>query len=277
MGDLPLVIAFVILAAYTYNSGLRAPALIALVKDVLIYVTVIAAVIVIPRHLGGYAAIFRRFRTSKLLLAPPAAGTLGSLSAYATLALGSALALFLYPHAVTGLLSGEQPQRHQAQHGAAAGLLGRARAASRCSATWPSPPACRRSPEYAAYFAHYGPNFAVPALFLDQFPAWFVGVAFAAVAIGALVPAAIMSIAAANLFTRNIYRDLFPPVAQRRRQRRRAAKRVSLVIKAGALVFIIFLPTSTRSSSSCSAASGSSRRSRPSCSGCSRAGSTAAR
>ena len=32
-GDLPLIIAFAILAAYTYNSGLRAPALIALVKD----------------------------------------------------------------------------------------------------------------------------------------------------------------------------------------------------------------------------------------------------
>ena len=35
-----------------------------------------------------------------------------------------------------------------------------------------------------------------------MFPDWFVGVAFAAIAIGALVPAAVMSIAAANLFTR---------------------------------------------------------------------------
>ena len=36
--DLPLIIAFVVLAAYTYLSGLRAPALIAFVKDTLIYV-----------------------------------------------------------------------------------------------------------------------------------------------------------------------------------------------------------------------------------------------
>src|SRR5436190_1875531 len=57
-GDLPLVIAFVILAGYTYFSGLRAPAMIALVKDVLIYITVIAAVIIIPARLGGYGAIF---------------------------------------------------------------------------------------------------------------------------------------------------------------------------------------------------------------------------
>ena len=38
---------------------------------------------------------------------------------------------------------------------------------------------------------------------------WFAGFAFAAIAIGALVPAAIMSIAASNLFTRNIYKEYF--------------------------------------------------------------------
>src|SRR3984893_5428214 len=39
VGDLPLVIAFIILAAFTYSSGLRAPASIAIVKDILIYIT----------------------------------------------------------------------------------------------------------------------------------------------------------------------------------------------------------------------------------------------
>src|SRR5881394_1912084 len=57
-GDWPLIIAFAILAAYTYQSGLRAPALIAIVKDVLIYATVIVAVIYIPSKLGGFGAIF---------------------------------------------------------------------------------------------------------------------------------------------------------------------------------------------------------------------------
>src|SRR5262245_19036676 len=58
MADLPLVIAFVILAAFTYTSGLRAPAAIAIVKDTLIWITVIAAVVWIPIKLGGYGAIF---------------------------------------------------------------------------------------------------------------------------------------------------------------------------------------------------------------------------
>src|ERR687896_728826 len=49
-----LIVAFIILALYTYNSGLRAPALIAFVKDTLIYLTIIVAVIVIPVKLGGW-------------------------------------------------------------------------------------------------------------------------------------------------------------------------------------------------------------------------------
>ena len=48
---------------YTYTSGLRAPALIAVVKDALLYVTVIAAVIVIPAELGGFAKIFASGRS----------------------------------------------------------------------------------------------------------------------------------------------------------------------------------------------------------------------
>jgi solute:Na+ symporter, SSS family len=57
-GEWPLVVAFVILAAYTYTSGLRAPAMIALVKDTLIYLTVIVAIVYITSELGGFDNIF---------------------------------------------------------------------------------------------------------------------------------------------------------------------------------------------------------------------------
>src|ERR1700752_2423126 len=89
-GDLPLIIAFVVLAAFTYTSGLRAPAMIAVVKDLLIYITVFAAIIAVPMHLGGYDKVFAAIPAPKLLLAHPPAGPYGSFSAYATLALGSA-------------------------------------------------------------------------------------------------------------------------------------------------------------------------------------------
>jgi SSS family solute:Na+ symporter len=67
-------------------------------------------------------------------------------------------------------------------------------------------------------------------------------VAFSAIAIGALVPAAIMSIAAANLFTRNIYKEFFRPQATGAEESQ-VAKIVSLAVKVGALLFVIFLPT----------------------------------
>src|SRR5467141_1041269 len=105
IADLPLLIAFVVLAAFTYSSGLRAPASIAVVKDLLIYVTALAAIVVIPTQLGGFAKIFAAVPAQKLLLAVPGPNTTGSYSAYATLALGSAMALFLYPHTLTGMLS----------------------------------------------------------------------------------------------------------------------------------------------------------------------------
>ncbi|EQD28237.1 Na+/solute symporter, partial [mine drainage metagenome] len=56
--DLPLIAAFAILAGYTYTSGLRAPALISIIKDSLIYVTALACIVIIPIHLGGYGRIF---------------------------------------------------------------------------------------------------------------------------------------------------------------------------------------------------------------------------
>jgi SSS family solute:Na+ symporter len=205
-GDLPLVIAFVILAAFTYSSGLRAPASIAIVKDILIYLTAFAAVIVVPIQLGGFEKIFAAVPTTKLLLAVPGANTTGAYGAYATLALGSALALFLYPHSITGILSassGHAVRRNAAMLPAYSFMLGLLALVGFFAIA----AGVSGLPEYAAGFEQFGNNFAVPALFLHSFPSWFVGIAFAAVGIGALVPAAIMSIASANLYARNIHRE----------------------------------------------------------------------
>jgi SSS family solute:Na+ symporter len=55
-----------------------------------------------------------------------------------------------------------------------------------------------------------------------------------------LVPAAIMSIAAANLFTRNIYREFINPNASPKHETQ-VSKIVSLVVKFGALLFALGL------------------------------------
>jgi len=233
-GDLPLIIAFVILAAYTYTSGLRAPAMIALVKDTLIYATVIVAVIYIPSKLGGFDNIFASAadalpkRDEPGALIPSGAD---AQVAYATLALGSAMALFFYPHALTAVLSSRSQdvvRRNMSLLPAWTFLLGLM--------------ALLGYMAIAAGINVTEPNLTVPALFNNMFPSWFLGVALAAIAIGALVPAAVMSIAAANLFTRNIWKEFFRPDCSDREESQ-VAKIVSLVVKAGALAFVLFLPT----------------------------------
>jgi len=238
--ELPLLVAFAVMAGFTYNSGLRAPAVIAVVKDILIYTTLIACIVIIPAKLGGYGAVFDAVPADKLIIPPAPEHSLGPQFAYATLALGGALGLFLYPHALTGLLaaSSRDAIRRNAVYMpiyafalALLLLLGFMALAS----------GVKQMPEFADGFARFGDIYAVPALFNHMFPQWFVGVAFAAVAIGALVPGAIMSIAAANLFTRNIYRAYIRPKCSPAHETQ-VAKLFSLLVKAGALGFVTFFP-----------------------------------
>jgi SSS family solute:Na+ symporter len=232
--DLPLIIAFAILAAYTYTSGLRAPALIAFVKDALIYIVIIVAVIYIPSRLGGYGHIFKvaeaHFATPKAKAAK-ASFLLGSGAgtAYWTLALGSAFALFMYPHSITAVLSTRDRnviRRNSVLLFPYSFLLGLI--------------ALLGFMAIAAHIKVTNTNLAVPELFQRMFPHWFVGVAFSAIAIGALVPAAIMSIAAANLFTRNVWVEFIDRDATPEREAA-VAKIVSLLVKLGAVVFVLLL------------------------------------
>ncbi|BDM72343.1 permease [Streptomyces nigrescens] len=233
--DLPLLIAFAVLAAYTYSSGLRAPALIAFVKDGLIYLVIGVAIIYIPIKLGGFDAIFHA--AGKALAQPGAVpgkprGELTSGPnaqwAYATLALGSALALFMYPHSITATLSSRSRnviRRNTTILPVYSLMLGLLALLGFMAIK-------------AGTDIQGNPQLAIPQLFEDMFPSWFTGVAFAAIGIGALVPAAIMSIAAANLFTRNVYKDFLKQDATPE-QEHKVAKLVSLLVKVGALVFVL--------------------------------------
>ena len=240
VGHLPLFIAFLVLALYTFKSGLRAPALIAFVKDILIYLVIIVAVIYLPSKLGGWSGIFDSAQAKFDKTPSPADGILltpNNQLQYATLALGSALALFLYPHSATGILASRGRnviKRNMVALPAYSFLLGLLALLG-----------------FVAIKAGIGPivngstgkpdgNTIVPVLFDTQFSSWFAGIAFAAIGIGALVPAAIMSIAAANLWTRNIYKEYFKRDATPK-QEARQAKWASLVVKFGAVAFILFV------------------------------------
>jgi solute:Na+ symporter, SSS family len=243
VSDLPLLIAFLVLAVYTYLAGLRAPALIAFVKDILVYVTVIVAIIYIPGKLGGWGHIFSASAAHLKTVNPATGKPKGSLIvapagewAYASLALGSALALFMYPHAVTGVLASKRRdviRRSAAALPAYSLVLGLIALFGYMALATPA--------VNAGVKAH-GNNaqLSVPLLFQNMFPSWFAGIGYSAIVIGALVPAAIMSIAAANLFTRNIYKEFFRPNATPA-QETRVARLASLLMKVGALGFVLEL------------------------------------
>ncbi|WP_216211975.1 monocarboxylate uptake permease MctP [Amycolatopsis aidingensis] len=238
LGHLPLLIAFVILALYTYQSGLRAPALIAFVKDVLIYLVILVAVVYLPAKLGGWGEIFGAAREKFAATPSPNDGILlngNNQLQYATLALGSALALFLYPHAATGALASrgrDVLKRNMSALPAYSVLLGLLALLGFMAIAAGTEPLLNNAT------GRPDGNTIVPNLFDDMFPSWFAGIAFAAIGIGALVPAAIMSIAAANLWTRNIYKEYLRRGATPR-QEARQAKAASLVVKFGAVLFIV--------------------------------------
>jgi SSS family solute:Na+ symporter len=245
--DLPLFIAFLVLAIFTYVSGLRAPALIAFVKDTLIYLFVIVAVFYIPTRLGGWSHIFGTAQAHFASISPtthkplgtfiPTPASVGSTQFdFASLALGSAVALFLYPHAITGTLAAKHRsaiKRNMIYLPLYSVLLALIALFGYMAIT---------DPTTSANVAKTGnAQLAVPFLFQHMFPSWFTGIAFAGIIIGALVPAAIMSIAAANLFTRNVFVEFFKQDASPQQQTR-MSQWVSLVVKVGALLFAVELP-----------------------------------
>ena len=240
LAELPLFGAFGILATFTYVSGLRAPASIAVVKDLLVYVTVAAMIVVIPLRLGGFAKIFAMVPEKLLLLPHGSGGSIGDASYYGSLALGSAMALMFYPHATTAVLAAKSPDTLRRNcvflpaYSFVLGLIALLGFVARVARV-------DKDPVLAPYFGAYKAQFAIPGLLLHYFPAWFVGVGFAAIAIGALVPAAIMSIAAANLFTRNIYKTYVNPGCSPAHETT-VAKVTSLVVKFGALAFVMNFP-----------------------------------
>jgi SSS family solute:Na+ symporter len=232
----PLTIAFGVLALYTFNSGLRGPALVSIIKDALVLWAVLAVLIIVGMSLGQWEGIFRvaqeKYAASPrtddgLLLASH------SQLNYVTVALGSALALFLYPHTLTAVLAARNRgtlRRNLAVlplYTLTLGVLMLAGFAALYSGT---------------QAVGGNSNTVVPAWFGENSPPWAAGLVFAAIGVGAMVPAAIMSIAAANLFTRGIYREYIRPGASSREETY-VSKIVSLTVKFGALLVILLLNT----------------------------------
>jgi len=231
-----LAAAFLLLSLSTYVGGLRAPAFMAIIKDIMIVVVLVVAWIVIPLKLGGLEHIFTVVH-HKAMKHPEAFSEVllpSQYISYGTQVLGSVLAIFLYPHTITvfGSVGSHKVLKRNAIFllfftflVIMTNLLGYMAVAAGIK---PSPV--------------YGTSSIVPALFARFFPTWFVGFSFAAIVIWVVVPAAVMSIGVANLFSRNIYREYLNPSCTEQEELR-AARAASFFVKCGAVVFILIVPT----------------------------------
>nr|WP_324604170.1 sodium:solute symporter [Streptomyces sp. 303MFCol5.2] len=233
-GDLVMVALFAGLAVATYRHGLRAPAVISALKAVAVFVSLTAVCWLVFRRLGGPGAVFAgaaRGLGGTDVAHSPLALSPAQQPAYATLALGSALALLMYPHVLTAGFAADGPRTLRKVSAALPawtgllalfGFLGIAALAAGV-----------RAPRGSA-------EAAVPMLVDRLMPGPLAGLVFAAITVGALVPAAVMSIAAATGFVRNVYVEYVHPTATPKRQVR-IAKAVSLTAKAGAVAFVFGL------------------------------------
>jgi SSS family solute:Na+ symporter len=231
--EIALVVAFAVLAAFTYTSGLRGAALTAVLKDILVWLTVIALIIVVPLSIdGGLSTAFKNVKPSYLTVPD------SLVTGYVTIMLGSALALYLYPHAINGVLSSESVHKLTRSTAllplyaiglAIMGLMG--------ILVYAVPPAMN-------FLSHFPESsrgiLVVPSLILYSMPPWFTGIALLGIFIGGLVPAAIMAISQANLLTRNIIKEIRPNMSAT--SEIRITKISSTVFKFVALGFVFVVP-----------------------------------
>jgi SSS family solute:Na+ symporter len=230
--EISLLIAFVILAAFTYTSGLRGATLTAVFKDILIWITVIAVIVIVPISIGGFGTAFKDVKPNYVTL--PAS----LVPAYGTLVLGSALALYLYPHAINGVLSAESAQKLRKStallplYGVGLAIL-----ALMGILVYAVPKAM----SFLSGFPESSRGIlVVPSLILSTMPGWFSGVALLGIFVGGLVPAAIMAMAQANLLTRNIIKEFKPNLTDS--SEIRITKISSTIFKFVALAFVFVVP-----------------------------------
>ena len=234
VADGALTGVFSVLAVATWRDGLRAPAAISVVKTVLVFTALGVLLVVVTRRLGGVPAIFDAATPVLWQRSGTAAGlptTQAAATAYASLALGSALALLCYPHVITGAFAAREPRvlrRNAIALPAWTLLLGLFAmlgvAATAAGVT--APPG-------------HG-ELAVPLLVDRVLPHWATGVVLGALGIGALVPAAVMSVSAGSTFARNVYAEFVQPTATPATQVR-VGRLVSVLFKFGALAFALGL------------------------------------
>lgn len=227
-----VIISFLLVALYTFFSGIKGPAYTAVIKDILVWVIMLFLVVTIPIiHFGSWGSMINKIVVeSPELLTIPTTGPKG-IPWFLTASLVSGLALFMWAHAVTGVFTAK------------------------------SADVLRKNAIYLPFynivlilvvflgFAAYlvlpegsDPRFALLNLIQMSYGGIVQGLAYSTIALASLIPCSIMAIGASNLFANNIYRDFINPNVKPAKLTMITRSMVFVVIGL-ALIFGMLFPT----------------------------------
>lgn len=196
-----VILSFLLVAFYTFFSGIKAPTYTAVVKDILVWIVVLSIIISLPIiHFGSWSnMIHTAVNKVPKMMTVPTSGPKGLLW-FSTAAIISALALFLWPHSVTGALSSKSADslRKNAIVLPFYNIL-------LMLITFLGIAAFLIVPQGT------NPRLALLTLVHMSYGGVMQGLTYATIALASLVPCSIMAIGASNLFASNIYRDFIKP------------------------------------------------------------------
>ncbi len=237
ISEVALVVAFIILAAFTFTSGLRGVTLGSVFKDILIFLTVIVVIIAGIMYFGGFTNAFNAITTAKGAAAALPYSTLPQniVSSFFTLFLGSALALYLYPHIINGSLSSNSVKTlRRSLSVLPIYSVGLAALALFGIMVYAVPGAL------SIVKATGNGLLTVPAMIVTMLPGWLAGICLLGIFVGGMVPAALMAIAGANLLARNVVKEFKPKMTEKNETR--LAQWFSAALKFIALGFVFIAP-----------------------------------
>lgn len=227
-----VIVSFLLVAFYTFFSGIKAPTYTAILKDILVWVIMLYMVVSIPMiHFGSWGGMVQAtVEKAPKMLVLPTSGPKGMLW-FSTAALISALALFMWPHTVTGTFSSKSGESLRKN-----------------AIVLPFYNIVLMLVTFLGITAYLvvpkgvDPRFAFLELIHMSYGGTMQGLAYSTIALASLVPCSIMAIGASSLFANNIYRDVINPNASPKNMTLVTRYMVFVVIGL-ALLFGLLYPT----------------------------------
>ncbi|GJI58124.1 sodium:solute symporter family protein [Bacillus altitudinis] len=227
-----VMISFILVALYTFFSGIKGPTYTAIIKDILVWVIMLFMVVSLPIiHFNGWTPMMNTLaKEAPQLLTIPEGGPKGILW-FITASGVSALALFMWAHAATGVFTAKS-----------------ADAIRKNSMFLPLYNIVLILVIFLGFIAFLvlpedtNPRFALLHLIQTSYGGVMQGLAYSTIALASLIPCSIMAIGASNLFANNLYRDLIHPTVSPKRLTIITRSMVFIVIGL-ALLFGMLFPT----------------------------------